>query len=126
LYGFYPTVTILNITTKKEIDNTSLLLDEFTRAHIRKESVTLDLPPGTVGVSEALWRSLANFFASRPRTRVFTALVKERHLELRVDHSTLDAGSLRSFLQNLEIELSPVAAFVGSCLSQDVIGALSE
>jgi ubiquitin-like 1-activating enzyme E1 A len=45
-------------------------------------------------------------------------------LELPPD--TLKADFLRSFLQNLGAELSPVAAFLGGYVAQDVINVLGQ
>lgn len=57
---------------------------------------------------------------------VFTKLVNEKHLELQLPVETLRAEFLRSFLQNLGAELSPVAAFLGGFVAQDVINVLGE
>jgi len=137
------TRTILNITTKKEnekmiemvtkrerysplmVANTSLLPEEFTRIPRKRKQVTPLLT-----CLRALWEFQSRSdgrlpTASRPDLELFTTLANERHLELRLDPSTLDAEFLRLFLQNLGSELSPVAAFVGGNLAQDVINVLS-
>ncbi|KAN0072373.1 hypothetical protein V8E54_009302, partial [Elaphomyces granulatus] len=137
------TRTILNITTKKEnekviemvtkrerysplqVANTSLLPEEFTRIPRKRKQVTPLLT-----CLRALWEFQSRSdgrlpTSSRPDLELFTALANERHLELRLDPSTLDAEFLRLFLQNLGSELSPVAAFVGGSLAQDVINVLS-
>lgn len=57
---------------------------------------------------------------------VFTQLVNEKHLELQLPIETLRAEFLRSFLQNLGSELSPVAAFLGGFIAQDVINVLGQ
>lgn len=56
----------------------------------------------------------------------FTKLVNEKHLELQLPVETLRADFLRSFLQNLGSELSPVAAVLGGFLAQDVINVLGQ
>ncbi|KAL1981446.1 hypothetical protein VTN96DRAFT_2662 [Rasamsonia emersonii] len=138
-----PTRTILNITTKRENDkiiemvtkrevytplllaNTSPLPEDFTRIPRRRKQVTPLLT-----CLRALWEfqklsggKVPTF--SRPDLELFTKLASERHRELQLDLSTLDAEFLRSFLQNLGCELSPVAAFLGGSLAQDVINVLS-
>lgn len=57
---------------------------------------------------------------------VFTQLVNQKHLELQLPVETLRAEFLRSFLQNLGAELSPVAAFLGGFVAQDVINILGQ
>ena len=116
------TGTILNITTKKEIDNVSLLLDEFTRTtHIQKEAVPLLICLQTLWEFQKRFDRLPN--SSGSDLDVFNSLIKERYFDL--DQVTPDAELLFSFLYSLRKELSPVAAFVGSCVSQDVVDALS-
>ncbi|KAL1969022.1 hypothetical protein VTN77DRAFT_856 [Rasamsonia byssochlamydoides] len=138
-----PTRTILNVTTKREnekiiemvtkrevyspllLANTSPLPEDFTRIPRRRKQVTPLLT-----CLRALWEfqklsggNVPTF--SRPDLELFTKLANERHRELKLDLSTLDAEFLRGFLQNLGCELSPVAAFVGGSLAQDVINVLS-
>ena len=55
----------------------------------------------------------------------FTELSRDSHQELKLDLASLDSEFLRKFLQNLGAELSPVAAFLGGSLAQDVINVLS-
>jgi len=138
-----PTRSILNVTTKREnekviemvtkrevyspllLANTSPLPEEFTRIPRKRRQVTPLLT-----CLRALWEfqklsggNLPTF--SRPDLELFTTLANERHRELQLDLSSLDAEFLRSFLQNLGCELSPVAAFLGGSLGQDVINVLS-
>jgi ubiquitin-like 1-activating enzyme E1 A len=138
-----PTRTIVDITTKRENDrviemvtkrevysplllaNTSPLPEDYTRIPRKRKQVT-----PLLSCLRALWEfqktsggSLPNF--SRPHLELFTLLVNERHRELQLDISTIDSGFLRSFLENLGCELSPVAAFLGGSLAQDVINVLS-
>ncbi|PYI27642.1 hypothetical protein BP00DRAFT_15783 [Aspergillus indologenus CBS 114.80] len=138
-----PTRSILNITTKKEnekviemvtkrevyspliLANTSPLPEEFTRLPRKRKQVTPLLT-----CLRALWEyqklsagALPTF--SHQDLEVFTKLARDGHQELKLDIATLDAEFLRTFLQNLNSELSPVAAFVGGSLAQDVINVLS-
>ncbi|KAK2744959.1 hypothetical protein FQN57_004089 [Myotisia sp. PD_48] len=136
-----PTRTITSITNKKEnnkeiemitkrelyspllLANTSPLPEEFTRVPRRRKQVTPLLT-----CLRALWdfqrRNKKRYptFADIP---AFTTLAHERHLELKLDLGTLPAEFLRSFIQNIGSELSPVAAFLGGSLAQDVINVLS-
>ena len=64
--------------------------------------------------------------SSRSDLETFTRLAREKHLELQLPDETLTAAFLRSFLQNLGSELSPVAAFLGGSLAQDVINVLGQ
>ncbi|EXJ91319.1 ubiquitin-like 1-activating enzyme E1 A [Capronia coronata CBS 617.96] len=57
---------------------------------------------------------------------MFTRLSNQKHLELELLPETLRADFLRSFLQNLGAELSPVVAFLGGYLAQDVINVLGQ
>jgi ubiquitin-like 1-activating enzyme E1 A len=137
------TRTILHITTKREnerviemvtkrevyspllLANTSPLPEEYTRIPRKRNQVT-----PLLSCLRALWEfqktsggSLPN--SSRPHLELFMLLVNERHRELQLDIRSVDAGFIRSFLENLGCELSPVAAFLGGSLAQDVINVLS-
>jgi len=57
---------------------------------------------------------------------LFTRLANEKHLELQLPIETLRAEFLRSFLQNLGSEISPVVAYLGGFLAQDVINVLGQ
>jgi ubiquitin-like 1-activating enzyme E1 A len=137
------TRTILGIATKKENDkviemvtkrevyaplllaNASPLPEEFTRLPRKRRQVTPLLT-----CLRALWefqrqRGGAYPSFSRNDLEAFTVLANERHLELKLDPSTLTAEFLRSFLQNVGSELNPVAAFLGGSLAQDAINVLS-
>lgn len=63
---------------------------------------------------------------SRADLELFTRLATERHRELLLPPETLRSDFLRSFLQNLGSEISPVAAFLGGSLAQDVINVLGQ
>lgn len=139
-----PTRSILNITTKKENDkiiemvtkrekyselilaNTSPLPNELTRLPRRRKKITPLLT-----CLRALWEfqkltgGRLPIIDSRQDLELFTKLARDRHHELKLDITTLSSEFLRTFLQNLGSELSPVAAFLGGCLAQDVINVLS-
>ncbi|KAL2825587.1 hypothetical protein BDW59DRAFT_146023 [Aspergillus cavernicola] len=138
-----PTRSIINITTKKEnekiiemvtkrevyspllLANTSPLPEDFTRLPRRRKQVT-----PLLSCLRALWE-FQKLSGGRIPTfhhhdlELFTKLSREVHQELKLDISTLDSAFLRNFLQNLGSELSPVAAFLGGSLAQDVINVLS-
>lgn len=63
---------------------------------------------------------------NRQDLEVFTSLATEKHRELLLPTETLRSEFLRSFLQNLGSEITPVAAFLGGSLAQDVINVLGQ
>jgi ubiquitin-like 1-activating enzyme E1 A len=63
---------------------------------------------------------------NRTSIELFTRLATEKHRELLLPPETLRSDFLRSFLQNLGSEISPVAAFLGGSLAQDVINVLGQ
>ncbi|KAL3465775.1 hypothetical protein BJX64DRAFT_42628 [Aspergillus heterothallicus] len=138
-----PTRTILDIKTKREnekviemvtkretyspllLANTSPLPEDYTRLPRRRKQVT-----PLLSCLRALWEfqklsqgRLPTF--SRQDLELFTKLSRDVHQELKLDIANLDSEFLRTFLQNLGSELSPVAAFLGGSLAQDVINVLS-
>lgn len=138
-----PTRSIVKVTTKKENDktielvtkretyspfllaNTSPLPEEFTRLPRRRKQVT-----PLLSCLRALWEFEKVTGGRRPTfshqdLEEFTKRAREAHQELKLDMATLDSVFLRTFLQNLGCELSPVAAFLGGSLAQDVINVLS-
>ena len=56
--------------------------------------------------------------------KLFTTLATSKHKELQLPTETLRADILRAFLQNLGSEISPVCAFLGGQLAQDVINVV--
>jgi len=58
--------------------------------------------------------------------QLFTTLAMEKHKELKLPPNTLTAEFLKSFLSNIGSELSPVSAFLGGQLAQDVINVLGK
>jgi ubiquitin-like 1-activating enzyme E1 A len=136
------TRSIVQINTKKENDktielvtkrevysplilaNTSPLPEEYTRLPRRRKQVT-----PLLSCLRALWE-FEKLLGHRPTfthedLELFTKLSRDRHQELKLEPLTLDSVFLRTFLQNLGNELSPVAAFLGGSLAQDVINVLS-
>ncbi|KIX98212.1 uncharacterized protein Z520_06292 [Fonsecaea multimorphosa CBS 102226] len=63
---------------------------------------------------------------SRADLELFTRLANQKHLELSLPLETLRSDFLRAFLQNLGSEISPVVAFLGGYLAQDVINVLGQ
>ncbi len=61
---------------------------------------------------------------NRADLELFTRLANQKHLELSLPLETLKSEFLRGFLQNLGSEISPVVAFLGGYLAQDVINVL--
>ena len=137
---------VIEMVTKREVyspfllANTSPLPEDLTRLPRRRRQVTPLLT-----CLRALWEfqklphnnTKANTndpqnnsnrlptLTSRQDLELFTKLARDCHHELKLDIATLDSTFLRTFLENLGCELSPVAAFVGGSLAQDVINVLS-
>jgi ubiquitin-like 1-activating enzyme E1 A len=63
---------------------------------------------------------------NRADLELFTRLANQKHLELSLPLETLRSEFLRTFLQNLGSEISPVVAFLGGFLAQDVINVLGQ
>ncbi|CAG8036568.1 unnamed protein product [Penicillium salamii] len=121
---------VIELVTKREVysplilANTSPLPEEFTRLPRRRKQVT-----PLLSCLRALWE-FEKLRGHRPTfthedLELFTKLSRDRHQELKLEPLTLDSVFLRTFLQNLGSELSPVAAFLGGSLAQDVINVLS-
>lgn len=139
------TRTIVSASTKKESDgkitelvtkresyspiilaNSSPLPDFYISNRRRRMQVTPLLT-----CLRALWdfQKLSPTGAALPShtstdLQLFTQLATEKHRELQLPPETLRADFLRSFLQNIGSEISPVAAFLGGSLAQDVINVL--
>ncbi|KAJ5144198.1 Ubiquitin/SUMO-activating enzyme E1 [Penicillium bovifimosum] len=133
-----PTRTVINITTKEEQSKTKEpnkiielvtnkhfpLPEDYTRLPRRRKQVT-----PLLSCLRALWE-FEKLLGRRPTfthedLELFTKLSRDRHQELKLEPLTLDSVFLRTFLQNLGSELSPVAAFLGGSVAQDVINVLS-
>ncbi|KAJ5810827.1 hypothetical protein N7447_010343 [Penicillium robsamsonii] len=121
---------VIELVTKREVysplilANTSPLPEEYTRLPRRRKQVT-----PLLSCLRALWE-FEKLLGHRPTfthedLELFTKLSRDRHQELKLEPLTLDSVFLRTFLQNLGSELSPVAAFLGGALAQDVINVLS-
>jgi ubiquitin-like 1-activating enzyme E1 A len=121
---------IIELVTKREVysplilANSSPLPEEYTRLPRRRKQVT-----PLLSCLRALWE-FEKLRGHRPTfthddLELFTKLSRDRHQELKLEPLTLDSVFLRTFLQNLGNELSPVAAFLGGALAQDVINVLS-
>ncbi|KAJ5530202.1 hypothetical protein N7527_003595 [Penicillium freii] len=121
---------VIELVTKREVytplilANTSPLPEEYTRLARRRKQVT-----PLLSCLRALWE-FEKLRGHRPTfthedLELFTKLSRDRHQELKLEPLTLDSVFLRTFLQNLGSELSPVAAFLGGSLAQDVINVLS-
>lgn len=63
---------------------------------------------------------------NRADLELFTKIANEKHLELQLPMETLRSEFLRSFIQNLGSEISPVVAYLGGYLAQDVINVLGQ
>ncbi|KAJ5446785.1 Ubiquitin/SUMO-activating enzyme E1 [Penicillium cf. griseofulvum] len=121
---------VIELVTKREVysplilANTSPLPEEYTRLPRRRKQIT-----PLLSCLRALWE-FEKLLGHRPTfthedLELFTKLSRDRHQELKLEPLTLDSVFLRTFLQNLGSELSPVAAFLGGALAQDVINVLS-
>ncbi|KAJ6010453.1 DNA damage tolerance protein rad31 [Penicillium sp. IBT 35674x] len=121
----------IELVTKREsyspliLANTSPLPEDFTRLPRRRKQVT-----PLLSCLRALWGFEKISGGRRPTNNhadleLFTKLASESHQELKLDMGSLDSVFLRMFLQNLGSELSPIAAFLGGALAQDVINVLS-
>ncbi|KAL9031570.1 MAG: hypothetical protein Q9196_000418 [Gyalolechia fulgens] len=122
----------IEMVTKREIyspinlANTSPLQPEHLSSRRRK----LQVPP-LLTCLRALWefQSLARRSIpthSHADLELFTKLATEKHKELQLPAETLRSEFLRSFLQNAGSEISPVTAFLGGQLAQDVINVLGQ
>ena len=138
-----PTQSIINVTTSRGSDgktteqvtkletytpinlaNTSPLTPWHLASRRRKFMVSPIL-----ACIRALWeyQSLTNTLLPSHQNadlQLFTTLANEKHKELQLPKETLRADVLRSFIQNLGAEISPVCAFLGGQLAQDVINVI--
>ncbi|RMZ85975.1 hypothetical protein DV737_g219, partial [Chaetothyriales sp. CBS 132003] len=124
----------IEIVTKQEqyspllLVNSSPLPDEATKSMAKKKKVTPLL---------ACLRALLEFQRTNPEgrlpkatdtndLRVFAQLCNQKQLELDLPRESLRADFLRSFLANIGSEISPVVAYLGGALAQDVINVLGQ
>ena len=139
-----PTRIIQNVTTKRE---NGKLIDIITKREAYSPILLANSSPLPSSISKnrrsrlrvtPLLSCLRALFDFQQRTggrlpghdhadlALFTKLAQDKHLELQLPTETMRADFLRSFLQNLGSELSPVAAFLGGALAQDVINVLGK
>ncbi|EEU43035.1 uncharacterized protein NECHADRAFT_46968 [Fusarium vanettenii 77-13-4] len=118
--------------TKRELYSTWFLAsdvgglpEEYTQSRRRLKSVTPAL-----SCLRALWEFMqiqgGRVPSSRDDLKMFTQIATQKHKALGLPSETLRPEFLRSFLQNLVSEISPVAAILGGQLAQDVINVLGQ
>lgn len=119
--------------TKRELYSTWLLASgasklpvEILRSARRKKVVTPIL-----SCLRALWEFEAAYgvlpdAGNHAQLAQFTVMCGEQHKNLGLPADTLKSEVLRSFLQNVGTEVSPVAAVLGGQLAQDVINVLGQ
>ncbi|MCJ1476901.1 hypothetical protein MMC13_005570 [Lambiella insularis] len=121
---------LIELVTKREIysplilANTSPLPQQHLSSLRRKLAVT-----PLLACLRALWDYQNLTTKSYPShshadIELFTQLATQKHQELRLPTESLRSEFLRSFLQSLGSELSPVCAFLGGQLAQDVINVV--
>ncbi|KAL4724908.1 E1 ubiquitin-activating protein aos1 [Fusarium chlamydosporum] len=118
--------------TKRELYSTwflasdvAVLPTEYTQSKRRLKSVTPAL-----SCLRALWEFMqlqnGRVPSNREDLKMFTQIATQKHKALGLPSETLRPEFLRSFLQNLVSEISPVAAILGGQLAQDVINVLGQ
>ncbi|KAM0562499.1 hypothetical protein ACHAPJ_002189 [Fusarium lateritium] len=118
--------------TKRELYSTwflasdvAVLPTEYTQSKRRLKSVTPAL-----SCLRALWEFMqlqnGRVPSNRDDLKMFTQIATQKHKALGLPSETLRPEFLRSFLQNLVSEISPVAAILGGQLAQDVINVLGQ
>lgn len=123
---------LTELVTKQEVYTPILLantspLPAFHLANRRRKANVTPL----LSCLRALWdfqsqTNRAILSNSREDITLFTTLATTKHKELQLPTETLKADVLRSFLQNLGSEISPVCAFLGGQLAQDVINVIGK
>lgn len=87
--------------------------------------------PALLPFLRALWAfeqqsgGLAPDVSDKSQIALFTHLATEKSRELQLPFDLIKSEGLRSFLQNMYIEIPPTSAFLGAALAQDVINVLS-
>ncbi|KAF4468622.1 ubiquitin-like 1-activating enzyme E1 A [Fusarium albosuccineum] len=118
--------------TKRELYSTwglasdvSGLPEEYTQSRRRLKGVTPAL-----SCLRALWEFMqlqnGRVPSNRDDLKMFTQIATQKHKALGLPGETLRPEFLRSFLQNLVSEISPVAAILGGQLAQDIINVLGQ
>ncbi|KAI0537307.1 hypothetical protein GGR58DRAFT_350229 [Xylaria digitata] len=114
---FYSTWELVSVT--------SLLPGEYTRSKRRLKAVT-----PTLSCLRALWgfQQQHNREPNHNKQDLewFTRSATHNHNLLSLPPETLRSEFLRSFLQNINCEIAPVAAILGGQLAQDVINVLGQ
>ncbi|KAL2787331.1 hypothetical protein BJX66DRAFT_311268 [Aspergillus keveii] len=121
---------VIEMVTKREmyspllLANTSPLPEDYTRLPRRRRQVT-----PLLSCLRATWEfqklSQGRLPTFGDDLQLFLKLASDVHQELKLDIASIDAVFVRKWLENLGSELSPVAAFLGGSLAQDVINVLS-
>ncbi|KAL3488902.1 hypothetical protein BJX62DRAFT_168259 [Aspergillus germanicus] len=121
---------VIEMVTKREmyspllLANTSPLPEDYTRLPRRRRQVT-----PLLSCLRATWEfqklSQGRLPTFGDDLQLFLKLASDVHQELKLDIASIDAEFVRKWLENLGSELSPVAAFLGGSLAQDVINVLS-
>ncbi|KAK4165380.1 DNA damage tolerance protein RHC31 [Cladorrhinum sp. PSN259] len=121
------------LVTKRELYSTWLLAScasklpvEISRSPRRRKVV-----PPILSCLRALWDFEATYgvlpdASNHAQLAQFTRMCGEQHKNLGLPADTLKSEVLRSFLQNVGTEVSPVAAVLGGQLAQDVINVLGQ
>ncbi|KAI1815296.1 hypothetical protein GGS20DRAFT_544360 [Poronia punctata] len=107
------------------VSETSLLPEEYTKSKRRLKAVTPAL-----SCLRALWQFQTQHGREPNHTKEdlewFTRSATHNHNLLSLPSETLRSEFLRSFLQNINSEVAPVAAILGGQLAQDVINVLGQ
>lgn len=120
---------LVEMMTKREIYSPIILANTspMPPEHLTNRRRRLQVSP-LLTCLRALWefQKISGKLPSHSHAdlELFTTLATEKHKELQLPPETLRSDFLRSFLQNLGSELSPVTAFLGGQLAQDVINVL--
>ena len=128
----------IELVTKRELYSTWLLASsdashlpsEILSSPRRKRAVT-----PVLSCLRALWQFTSTFgvpptgpelLTNHTALAAFTQMCSDKHKALGLPAETLRSEVLRSFLQNVGAELSPVAAVLGGQLAQDMINVLGQ
>ncbi|KAF2275204.1 uncharacterized protein EI97DRAFT_420801 [Westerdykella ornata] len=121
---------VIEMVTKRELYSPLLLVNTSPLPpDMQKHPRRLRKVHPLLTCVRALWEYQRNGHGTLPSDsdlQLFTQIAMEKHKELLLPADTLKSDFLRSFLQNLGSELSPVTAFLGGQLAQDVINVLGQ
>lgn len=144
-----PTRSVVSVELKKESnDKTVEVITKLEKYTSMREMASAPLPPEfsrtlrkkgqvppVLSCLRALWESELVPPASSPthsskppsRAQHIIALAQKHHAELGLGGSdTLPDTTVSSFLDGVDAQISPVSAFLGGRLAQDVINVLSQ